>query len=78
MEIKFACSKKCAAKRTKDYLLENFGISNISQLPDVKSKISNTNLEKYGSLSYFGSADAKEKIKKSNKKNTQQKIFLIA
>ena len=66
MEIKFACSKKCASIRTKYHLLSNFGVSNISQLPDVRNKISNTNLEKYGSLSYFGSETAKEKIKKTN------------
>jgi hypothetical protein len=65
MEVRFACSKKCASIRTKEYLLENFGVSNISQLPDVKKKIMDSNLQKYGSETYFGSSDAKEKSKKT-------------
>ncbi len=63
--IKFACCKKCAAIRTKETLMERYGVSNIAQVPDVKNKISKTNLEKYGSESYFGTNDAKEKSKKT-------------
>lgn len=63
--IKFACCKKCAAIRTKEILMEKYGVSNIAQVPEVKSKISETNLEKYGSESYFGTSDAKEKSKKT-------------
>ena len=63
--IKFACCKKCAAIRTKEILMEKYGVSNIAQVPEVKNKISETNLEKYGSESYFGTNDAKEKSKKT-------------
>lgn len=65
MTIRFACCKKCAAIRTKEYLLENFNVSNIAQLPDVKNKISSSNLEKYGNEVYLASFDARIKSKKT-------------
>jgi hypothetical protein len=60
---KFACSKKCAAIRTKDYLLENYNVKNISQLPSIVDKIKKTNLEKYNNEYFFGSDIAIEKIR---------------
>src|ERR1035437_8129119 len=45
---KFACSKKCAAIRTKEELFEKYGVKNIAQVPNIKEKIKKVNLEKYG------------------------------
>jgi len=59
----FCCSKKCAAVRTKEILIEKYGVSNISQVPQVKEKIKKTCLEKYGSENYISSQDRIEKSK---------------
>jgi hypothetical protein len=59
----FACSKKCASKRTQDKLMEKYCVKNIAQVPEVKSKIKKTNLEKFGSEHYFGSDESKIKNK---------------
>jgi hypothetical protein len=59
----FACSKKCAAKRTQNKLIEKYGVRNIAQVPEVKSKIKKTNLERFGSEHYFGSDECKIKNK---------------
>jgi hypothetical protein len=56
----FACSKKCAAVRTKDVLMKKYGVSNISQVPFVKDLIKESNNKKYGSDYYFGSDISKE------------------
>jgi hypothetical protein len=63
--INFCCSKKCAAIRTKEILMEKYGVKNISQVPDVKEKIKKTNLEKYGSETYMSSTDSKSKREKT-------------
>ena len=60
---KFACSKKCSSKRQSEILLQEHGVKNISQLPSIKSKIKETNIEKYGSEYYFGSNEGKESVK---------------
>jgi arsenate reductase-like glutaredoxin family protein len=57
----FACSKKCAAVRTKKELMEKHGVSNIAQVPIVKKKIKGTMLERYGSETYMASDDALNK-----------------
>jgi len=59
----FACSKKCAAVRTKKILMEKYGVKNISQVPAVKDKIKNKNIEKWGFEHYFSSDIAKDKNK---------------
>jgi hypothetical protein len=59
----FACSKKCAAVRTKEKLMENYGVKNIAQVPSVKESIIETNNKKYGSDYYFGSDLSKDKNK---------------
>ena len=59
----FACSKKCAAIRTKQVLMEKYGVSNISQVPEVKERIKERNLEKWGTEYYFSSDIAKDKNK---------------
>jgi hypothetical protein len=45
---------------------KNAGVSNISQLADVKSKIRATSLKKYGSENFFASEHAKNKIRQTN------------
>lgn len=59
----FACSRKCAAIRTKNNLMNEYGVTNISQVNEVKEKIKKTNLEKWGSENYFGSEFGKNKNK---------------
>ena len=59
----FACSKKCAAVRTKQILIEKYGVKNISQVPEVKEKIKNKNIEKWGTEYYFSSNISKNKNK---------------
>ena len=54
----FVCSKKCSAIRTKTELMDQYGVSNIAQVPDIKEKIKNTNIERYGSENYISSDDA--------------------
>lgn len=61
----FACSKKCSAVRTKEILMEKYGVKNISQVPEVREKIKRTNLEKYGKENFFGSEPSKQIIKDS-------------
>ena len=59
----FACSKKCAAIRTKENLILEYGVNNIAQVPYVKDIIKNANREKFGTDYYFGSDIAKDKNK---------------
>lgn len=60
---KFACSKKCSAIRLRENLMKEHGVKNISMLPDVKNKIKETNLKRYGSEHFFGSLTGKKIIK---------------
>ena len=60
---KFSCSKKCAALRNKENLIIEYGVYNIAQVPYVKEKIKQTNIEKYGNESYIGSDLGKLTIK---------------
>ena len=56
----FTCSKKCSSYRLKSKLMEEYGVNNISQRSDVKEKIKNTNLDKYGNEYFFGSDVGKD------------------
>jgi hypothetical protein len=49
----FACSKKCAAIRTKQVLMEKYGVSNISQVPEVKKKIKESKKNKVFFFSFL-------------------------
>jgi hypothetical protein len=62
----FACSRKCAAQRNKEVLKDKYGVDNIAKVPEVKEKIKNTNLEKYGTEYYMSSEDSKLKRKKTS------------
>lgn len=69
------CSIKCRNKlvssnvdyvkrnlKTKETLLNNFGVTNVSQIEHVKQKREKTFLYKYNNKSYFGSTLHKERI----------------
>jgi hypothetical protein len=45
--------------------MEKYGVVNPSQIPEVKEKIKNTCLEKYGNETFFGSEYATNKIKET-------------
>lgn len=53
-------------KTTRDVLLQKYGVVNVSQIPEVKSKIKNTMKEKYGTEYFFGSNSHKEILKNNN------------
>lgn len=65
-------NKKCVSKAQHDSIrkncLEKHGVDHHSKLDYVKSKRSNTNIEKYGAANYFGSEVGKINIKESMKK----------
>jgi hypothetical protein len=44
--------------------MDKYGVKNIAQVPDIKLKIKQTNIEKFGSEYYFGSNEGKIKNKK--------------
>lgn len=51
----FSCSRKCASNRNRIKLISDFGVSNIALVPEVKERIKETNISKYGSCYFFGS-----------------------
>jgi hypothetical protein len=59
----FACSKKCAASRTKENLIKEYGVKNIAQVSYVSEKIKKTNIDKYGSEYFMGTNFSVDKIK---------------
>lgn len=59
---KIAC-KNCKGKKQKDCTMKKYGVTNTSQLQEVKDKIKNTNLEKYGIDNYAKTKECKEKMK---------------
>jgi len=66
---KDAC-KECVAEKRKEVVLDKYGVSNISQLDEVKSKKEITCLEHFGVFCNLIADDTKNKIK-----NTNQKIY---
>lgn len=59
----FACSRKCSSEKLKNRLISEYGVANISQLPEVKIKIKSTNIERYGNENFFSSEIGKAKVK---------------
>jgi len=59
---KDACSK-CGGKKRKESLLEKYGVETTQALPHVKEKTKKTNLEKFGSETFFGSEKGSKKAK---------------
>lgn len=56
---KDAC-KKCVGKKTKESLMEKYGVTTTQALPEVQAKTRATNLEKFGNEHFFGSQIGKE------------------
>ena len=63
---KFACSKKCAAKKRKDTNLKKYGVEFPIQSKDINDKIKNTNLKKYGYENASKCVIVIDKIKNTN------------
>ena len=59
---KFSCSKKCSILKTKESNLERYGVENIFQCDDIKTKSRNTKYELYGDLNF----NNRYKSKKTN------------
>ncbi len=62
-ELNICCDIKCQNKKTQDILMEKYNVSNVSQIKEVKEKIQQTNIKKYGSTSYLHTDDYKRKSK---------------
>lgn len=59
--------QKGLATLREKYNLET--LENVSQIPEIRAKIQQTNLLKYGTIEYMGSEDFKEKTKQTNLNN---------
>ena len=58
--------KKCSTKKRIILNQERYGVDFTTQLPEVREKMSNTNIEKYGVACVFSSKDIQEQIKETN------------
>lgn len=58
--------KKCALIKVKHNLLEKYGITSVSQLPEIKEKIKQTNIRRYGEEFYTKTIECKQKTKETN------------
>lgn len=61
---KIACTK-CGSKKQSEILMIKYGVSNISQIPGVTEKKTQTNYEKYGML-YTQTEECKQKVMDTN------------
>ena len=64
----FACSNKCSQIKTKNGLLEKYGVENVFQLESTKTKIKSVNLERYGVESAIQNETILNKVKNTNLK----------
>lgn len=62
---KDSCAK-CKSLKAKESVQLTYNCDNVFQLEDVKNKICETNIEKYGVNNPFQSEEIKEKIRKTN------------
>lgn len=57
---------ECTTKKSQDTLLLKYKTTNIREIPGVNEKITNTNIERYGSGNCFSNDEVKEKIRNTN------------
>lgn len=53
---------ECTTKKSQDTLLLKYKTTNIREIPGVNEKITNTNIERYGSGNCFSNDEVKEKL----------------
>jgi hypothetical protein len=53
---KYACCQKCGSMKSKETLLERYGVTHHMKLDEVKENVKNTNLRKYG-VEYLQQSD---------------------
>jgi hypothetical protein len=58
----YFCDTDTFKEQQKEFLLENYGVTNRLQIPENIEKIKQTNLERYGRETYAGSEDHQSKI----------------
>lgn len=63
--IKKDCCSKCQKLKTAEICKEKYGVSNVFQRPEIKEKIKETNINKYGHEN-IAHGIIKEKIKENN------------
>lgn len=56
----------CIGQFRKESVQYTYGVSNIMELDDIKEKVANTNLSKYGSKAPAGNQEVRDKIAKTN------------
>lgn len=73
------CSRECMLKHRpqniKNAVLEKYGVENILDSPEIQEKIKNTMIENYGVDSPFKSGKIQLKVQKSNKTESENKIY---
>lgn len=61
------CSKKCRYnymhKKSKETFIEKYGVDNPLKIDKIKQKVKETNLKKYGQITFTGTPEYKEKLK---------------
>lgn len=60
------CSAECRELHKKKYLMEKYGVDNVLQSPEIRSKIEATTLKRYGVKNVLSSPEIREKIKLAN------------
>lgn len=69
------CCEKCANKKMEEIMDIKYGTHYSQQIPEVKEKTKETNLERYGVESHLSNIEIREKIKETNLKKYGREWF---
>lgn len=67
-------SPDCTGQKAKESMILLHGVDCSTKIPEVKEKINNTNLRKYGCKNPFGNKDIQQKIRDTNLKKYGVKV----
>ena len=68
--------KYCVEERNEQYMLEHFGVKNVSYLPEIIKKRKETMLKRYGKTSYSKTDEYKKRIKNTSLKKYGKDHYL--